>query len=74
MAVKELTDAELLVLGLVVEMPRHGYQLEQVIEQRAMREWTQIAFSSIHFVLGKLEMGLVTARRRRARKRRRCMQ
>jgi DNA-binding PadR family transcriptional regulator len=64
MPVKELTDAELLVLGLVAEMPRHGYQLEQVIEQRTMREWTQIGFSSIYFVLGKLEaMKLVSARR-----------
>jgi DNA-binding PadR family transcriptional regulator len=59
---KDLTDAELLVLGLVAEMPRHGYELEQVIEQRGMREWTQIGFSSIYFVLGKLEtLGLVTA-------------
>ncbi len=61
---KELTDAELLVLGLVAEMPRHGYQLEQVIEQRGMREWTQIGFSSIYFVLGKLDkMGLVKAKK-----------
>jgi len=52
---KDLTDAEFLVLGLVAEMPRHGYQLEQVIEQRGMREWTQIGFSSIYFVLSKLE-------------------
>jgi DNA-binding PadR family transcriptional regulator len=60
----QLTDAELLVLGLVAEMPRHGYELEQVIEQRSMREWTQIGFSSIYFVLGKLESrGLVAARR-----------
>lgn len=51
----ELTDSELLILGLVSEMPRHGYELEQIIEQRRMREWTQIAFSSIYFVLGKLE-------------------
>lgn len=50
-----LTDAGLLVLGLVAEMPRHGYELEQVIEQRGMRQWTQIGFSSIYFVLGKLE-------------------
>lgn len=64
MAAKDLTDAELLVLGLVAEMPRHGYQLDQVIEQRAMREWTHIGFSSIYFVLGKLEkVGLVTAKK-----------
>jgi DNA-binding PadR family transcriptional regulator len=55
MRTRALTDAELLVLGLVAEMPRHGYELEQVIEQRGMREWTQIGFSSIYFVLGKLE-------------------
>ena len=59
---KELTNAELLLLGLVAEMPRHGYELERVIEQRGMREWTQIGFSSIYFVLGKLEkIGLVAA-------------
>ena len=61
---KDLTDSELLVLGLVAEMPRHGYELEQIIEQRGMREWTQIGFSSIYFVLGKLKkMGLVTAKK-----------
>lgn len=57
-----LTDAELLLLGLVAEMPRHGYELEQIIETRGMREWTQVGFSSIYFVLGKLEKaGLVAA-------------
>jgi DNA-binding PadR family transcriptional regulator len=57
-----LTDAELLVLGLVAEMPRHGYELEQVIDERGMREWTHIGFSSIYFVLGKLDkLGLATA-------------
>lgn len=57
-----LTDAELLLLGLVAEMPRHGYELEQIIETRGMREWTQVGFSSIYFVLGKLEKaGLVVA-------------
>ena len=59
---RELTDAELLLLGLVAEMPRHGYELEQEIERRGMREWTQIGFSSVYFVLGKLEKaGLVAA-------------
>jgi DNA-binding PadR family transcriptional regulator len=67
-----LTDSELLVLGLVAEMPRHGYELEQVIEQRGMREWTRIGFSSIYFLLDKLERkGLIKANTRasaRARK------
>jgi len=55
MTAKKLTDSELLVLGLLSEMPRHGYDLEKIIEQRGMREWTQIGFSSIYYVLGKLE-------------------
>jgi DNA-binding PadR family transcriptional regulator len=61
---RPLTDSELLVLGLVAEMPRHAYELEQVIASRNMREWTQIGFSSIYFVLGRLEgLGLVDARK-----------
>lgn len=59
---KALTDSELLVLGLVAERPRHGYELEQTLIGRGMREWTQIGFSSIYFVLGQLEKkGLVVA-------------
>lgn len=59
---KMLTDADLLLLGLVAEMPRHGYEIERAIEERGMREWTQIGFSSIYFVLSKLEkVGLVAA-------------
>lgn len=58
----ELTPAELTVLGLIVEHPRHGYDLEQVIEQRGIRQWTDIGFSSIYYVLAKLEKrGLVEA-------------
>src|SRR5215471_11555226 len=57
---REMTEPELLVLGLVAEMPRHGYQLAEEIEQRGMREWTPIGFSSIYFLLSKLEKkGLV---------------
>ena len=62
MTTRDLTDSELLVLGLVAEMPRHGYELEQVIEERGMREWTQIGFSSIYYVLSRLEQrGLIKA-------------
>ncbi len=50
-----MTNAEMAVLGLVIEQPRHGYQIEQVIEKRDMRRWTDIGFSSIYFLLKKLE-------------------
>lgn len=55
-----MTNAELAILGLVVEQPRHGYEIEQVIEERGMREWTEVSFSSIYYLLKKLEReGLV---------------
>jgi DNA-binding PadR family transcriptional regulator len=50
-----MTNAELAVLSLVAEQPRHGYEIEQVIEERGMREWTEIGFSSIYYLLKKLE-------------------
>lgn len=49
-----LTPAELTLLGLLVEQPRHGYELESVIAERGMREWTEIGFSSIYYLLRKL--------------------
>ena len=42
-----LTPAELTILGLLEEQPRHGYELEQVIEERGIRQWTALGFSSI---------------------------
>ena len=50
-----MTNAELAVLTLVAEKPRHGYEIEQVIEERGMREWTEVGFSSIYYLLKKLE-------------------
>src|SRR5512138_1804268 len=58
-----MTNAELAVLSLIAERPLHGYEIEQIIEQRGMRNWTEIAFSSIYYVLKKLEQsGLVEGR------------
>jgi DNA-binding PadR family transcriptional regulator len=37
----------LTLLGLLAEKPRHGYELEEVIIARGMRDWTEIGFSSI---------------------------
>ncbi len=50
-----MTNAELAILSLIAEQPRHGYDIEQVIEVRGMREWTEIGFSSIYYLLNKLE-------------------
>jgi DNA-binding PadR family transcriptional regulator len=58
-----MTNAELAILSLVAEQPRHGYQIDQVIEDRGMREWTEVGFSSIYYLLKKLEgQGLIEGR------------
>ena len=57
----KLSNAELAILGLVSEAPRHGYEIEKLIKERGMREWTDIAFSSIYYLLKRLEKaGLIT--------------
>ena len=58
-----MTNAELAILTLVAEKPRHGYEIECVIEERGMRDWTEIGFSSIYYLLKKLEKeGLLEGR------------
>ena len=50
-----MTNAEAAILSLVVEQPRHGYEIEAVIAERGMRDWTEVGFSSIYYLLKKLE-------------------
>ena len=58
-----MTNAEFAILSLIIEKSRHGYEIEQVIEERGMREWTEIGFSSIYYLLRKLEQdGYVNGR------------
>lgn len=49
-----MTNAELAILSLVVEAPRYGYEIEHIIATRGMREWTEVGFSSIYYLLKKL--------------------
>lgn len=59
-----LTQAELAILSLVAESDRYGYEIEQVLEARGMRAWTQVGFSSIYYLLKKLERkGFVAGKR-----------
>ncbi len=50
-----MTPAEFTILSLIVEKPCHGWEIEQIIESRGMREWTALGFSSIYYLLQKLE-------------------
>ncbi|HEY6816359.1 MAG TPA: PadR family transcriptional regulator [Croceibacterium sp.] len=51
----ELTPSETAILGLIAERPRHGYEIDEIIEARGLREWAGIGFSSIYFLLQRLE-------------------
>jgi DNA-binding PadR family transcriptional regulator len=50
-----ISNIEAAILGLLYEESQYGYQLEKTIEGWGMRNWTQIGFSSIYYVLKKLE-------------------
>jgi DNA-binding PadR family transcriptional regulator len=50
-----ISDLETSILGLIIEGFSYGYQMEKIIEERNMRYWTEIAFSSIYYVLKRLE-------------------
>lgn len=57
-----ISNLEASVLGLICEGFRYGYELDKVIEERNMRQWTEIAFSSIYYVLKRLEKkGLINS-------------
>ena len=50
-----INEREVAVLGLLSETPLYGYTIEKIIEERGMRHWTDIGFSSIYYVLKRLE-------------------
>lgn len=50
-----LNHAEFIVLGLIAENPSHAYNINKRIEERGMRDWTNIGRSSIYRVIKNLE-------------------
>jgi DNA-binding PadR family transcriptional regulator len=50
-----MNEREAAILGLLFEKPLYGYTIEKIIEERGMRHWTDIGFSSIYYVLKCLE-------------------
>jgi len=51
----EISDKELAILGMIYENPMYGYEIEKVMQETSMNDWTEIAFSSIYFLLKRLE-------------------
>lgn len=50
-----MTEAELTILSLVAEGARYGHEIQQIIDERGLREWLTVGFSSIYYILNKLE-------------------
>ncbi len=49
-----LDEIELTILSLVAEAPRYEAEIQQVIEQRGLREWLIVGSASVGYVLGLL--------------------
>jgi DNA-binding PadR family transcriptional regulator len=52
---KNISNKEAALLGLLSEKPKHAYEIENDIKERDMRYWTEISMSSVYKLLNKLE-------------------
>lgn len=60
-----LPDTDIAILGLLMENPSYGYEIEQRVESRGYRNWTNIEQSSIYNSLKRLERnGLVSSEKK----------
>ncbi len=55
MQTNPLSQAESALLGLLNEGPKHAYEIEKVVRERCMRDWTELSMASIYRLLAKLE-------------------
>jgi DNA-binding PadR family transcriptional regulator len=49
-----LTNADLVLLGLLAEKPMHGYQANAELERREIRDWAAISRPQVYYSLEKL--------------------
>ena len=55
-----LTTPDLVTLSLLAEQPTHGYQLNQTLEHREVRDWAAISRPQVYYSLRKLKrLGLI---------------
>lgn len=50
-----MTDAELTILSLLAQGPRYGHEIQRIIDDRGLRDWLAIGFSSVYYILNKFE-------------------
>ncbi|GAA3614569.1 PadR family transcriptional regulator [Nonomuraea rosea] len=50
-----MSSTRMLVLGLLDEGPRHGYEINQLVTTGALEQWTDVKPGSVYHALAKLE-------------------
>lgn len=50
-----MTDAELTILSLLAQGSRYGHEIQTIIDERGMRDWLAIGYSSVYYLLNKFE-------------------
>ena len=66
MAVQATTKIDLLLLGLLLDRPVHGYELYQQIQSEGIDAWFNVSMAGVYYSLGKLrDQGLVVESRQR---------
>jgi DNA-binding PadR family transcriptional regulator len=57
---RELTTPDLVLLSLLAERPMHGYEANQELERRQVRDWAGISRPQVYYSLEKLaRLGLI---------------
>ena len=66
MSAPATTKIDLLLLGLLLDRPMHGYELYQQIQAEKIDTWFNVSMAGVYYSLGKLrDQGLVAETRQR---------
>ncbi len=69
MTTSAATRIDLLLLGLLLDRPMHGYELYQHIQGEAIDDWFVVSMAGVYYSLGKLrDQGLVAESRQTGRR------
>jgi DNA-binding PadR family transcriptional regulator len=49
-----LTPADLVILSVIAEQPRHGYDLKAELERREVKDWVSVSRPQVYYSLRKL--------------------
>jgi DNA-binding PadR family transcriptional regulator len=69
MSAPATTKIDLLLLGLLLDRPMHGYELYQQIQAEGIDDWFNVSMAGVYYSLGKLrDQGLVAESRQRGKR------